>query len=101
MEHWKSVPALRAYIEWETENWLKNYAKQVLSEFLSYIDEDMIRAIGTPKIPAISVEGENPPLTHVSNTPIVDAIGVSLTPESLVTPILGKPSVIEFINSQP
>lgn len=98
-EHWSSVAAMKSYIEWETLSWLKSYAHQVLAQFTSYIDEDMIRAHKDILSQVPVIEEGKLPLTLNLNSPLVDAIGVSLT-ESLVVPVIGKPPVISIINSQ-
>ena len=94
LEDSRSILVLKEYIEWEQVGWLKRYAEQVLIEFLSGIDEEMIQAHKEINIPVIR---ETQPTSFV--TGITEAIGISLTTD-LVIPIPGRSPVINLINSQ-
>ena len=87
LEDFRSIPVLKEYIEWETEGWLKRYAEQILSEFLSGIDPEAIAA-------AVAIRAVIKPRGVAEFKP-VEVLGVSLS-SSLVVPVPGRPPVTEF-----
>lgn len=98
IECYENLPVLLNYFMWEKVAWLRIYAWDIIkqlaeSDLMGYTKE----SISVPTLPHIDI-GDLPlalQQSPVPAVPLVDAVGVSLT-EDLVISIPGRPPVIKY-----